>query len=336
MLAELVFLTPLGGLLALAVALPLAAFAIGAARRAQIRELLGLGPPPPGRPVALVALTAIPLLLGLAAMGPALRTDVGRRVRSSTEAIFVLDVSRSMDASAGPHSPTRLVQARTAALRLRDSIADVPSGVASLTNQLLPHLFATSDESAFAATVESLGVGKPPPQGTGIVQTSFIPLSAIAAQGYFRRLTKHRLVVLLTDGESAPFFPASIGEVLRPSVPPQPSQRALLEAPVSLVIVRFGGSSDRLYGPKGSVDAAYRPDGRAPTIVKDLARAARGRSFDSSQLSDVEATLRKQVGSAHASLHGTRTKTTPLAPYFAFAALIPLAFLFRQRNFAKL
>jgi hypothetical protein len=336
MLAELVFLTPRGWLLALAVGLPLAAFAIGKARRAQIRELLGLEPPPLGRPIALVALAAIPLLLALAAMGPALRTDVGRRVRSSTEAFVVLDVSRSMDASAGAHSPTRLIQARKAALRLRDSIPDVPTGVASLTNQLLPHLFPTSDVSAFAASVESIGVGKPPPQGTAILQTSFIPLSAFAGQGYFRRLTKHRLVVLLTDGESGPFSAGSIGEALRPTTPPPPSQRALLEAPVSLLIVRFGDSTDRVYDAKGTVDAAYQPDVRAPTVVEDLAQAARGRAFDSGQLADVEATLRKQVGSTNASLHGTRTKTTPLAPYVAFAALIPLAFLFRQRNFAKL
>jgi hypothetical protein len=336
MLAELVFLTPLGGVIALAVGLPLAAFVIGAARRARIRELLGLGPPPRGRDPALVALTAIPLLLALAATGPALRTDVGHRVRESTEAFFVLDVSRSMEASAKAHSPTRLVQARMAALRLRDSIADVRAGVASLTNQLLPHLFPTSDESAFASTVESIGVGKPPSQGTAVLQTSFLPLPAFAGQGYFRRLTKHRLVVLLTDGESGPFFAPSIGEALRPTTPPLPSQRALIEAPVSLTIVRFGSSGDRVYDADGTVEAAYRPDARAPTVVEGLAEAARGHAFDSGQLADAEATLRKQVGSTHASLRGTRTKTTRLAPYVAFAALIPLAFLFRQRNFAKL
>jgi hypothetical protein len=336
MLAELVFLTPLGGVIALAVGLPLAAFVIGATRRARIRELLGLGPPPSGRDPVLVALTAIPLLLALAATGPALRSDVGRRVRASTEAFFVLDVSRSMDASAGAHSPTRLVQARRAALRLRDSIADVRTGVASLTNQLLPHLFPTSDESAFAATLGSIGVGEPPPQGTAVLQTSFLPLGALAGQGYFRRLTKHRLVVLLTDGESGPFFAPSLGEALNPTTPPLPSQRALLEAPVSLTVVRVGSSTDRVYDADGTVEAAYRPDVRAPTVVEGLAQAARGHAFDSGQLADAEATLRKQVGSTHASLRGTRTKTTTLAPYVAFAALIPLAFLFRQRNFAKL
>ena len=336
MLAALVFLTPLGGLVALAVGLPLAAFAIGSARRARIRELLQLEPPPPQRELVVVALAAIPLLLALAAAGPALRTDVGRRVLESTEAFFVLDVSRSMDASASADSPTRLVQARKAALRLRDSIPDVRAGVASLTNQLLPHLFPTPDESAFAATVESIGVGKPPPQGTAILQTSFIPISAFAGQGYFRRLTKHRLVVLLTDGESGPFFPASIGEALRPTTPPLPSQRALAEAPVSLVIVRFGSSSDRVYDADGTVEAAYRPDVRAPTVVEGLAEAARGNAFDSGHLADVEATLRKEIGSTNASLQGTRTKTTTLAPYVALAALIPLAFVLWQRNLAKL
>src|SRR5262245_41385031 len=138
MLAALVFLTPLGAVVALAVGLPLAAFAIGAARRARIRELLRLEQPPPGGKLALLALISIPLLLALAAAGPALRNDVGRRVRASTEAFFVLDVSRSMAASSDAHSPSRLARAKQAALRLRDSIPDVRAGVASLTNQLLP------------------------------------------------------------------------------------------------------------------------------------------------------------------------------------------------------
>jgi len=336
MLAELVFLTPIGGVVALAIALPLAALAVGTTQRARIRKALGLEPPPAGRDLTVFALAAIPLLLALAAAGPAWRGDVGRRVHASTEAMFVLDVSRSMDASATAHSPTRLVQARKAALRLRDSVADVRSGVASLTNQLLPQLFPTPDEGTFADSIESIGVGNPPPQGTAAIQTSFLPLVALTNQGYFRRQTEHRVVVLLTDGESTPFYAGSIGEALNPTVPPQPSQRAFAEAPVKLVIVRFGSSRDRVYDANGTLEAAYRPDVRAPTLVDDLAKAARGKAFDSRHLAEAESTVRKEVGAGDTSLHGTRTKTTTLAPYVALAALIPLAFILWKRNLEKL
>jgi hypothetical protein len=337
MLADVIFLTPSGGLLALAVGLPLAAFAIAALRRVRVRELLGLAAPPPGRDSALFALLAVPLLLAVAAAGPALRTDIGRRVSASTEVYFVLDVSRSMDASASAGSSTRFVQAQQAALSLRGSVPEIKAGVASLTTQLLPHLFPTPDETAFATTVEqALKVDQPPPQGTAVIQTSFSPIAAFASQGFFRRATRHRLVILLTDGESAPFFPASIGEVLRPTTPPAPAQRALAEPPVLLTIVRFGGTGDRIYDADGRVEAAYHPDARAPAIVEGLAAAARGRAFDSGQLAAVETAIRKQLGTRLTRAQGTRTKTTTLAPYFALAALLPLGLILWQRNFDKL
>jgi hypothetical protein len=337
MLAALTFLTPSGGLLALVAGLPVAALAIAASQRARVRTLLGLAPPPPGRVTALVALVAVPLLLAIAAAGPALRTDAGRHIRLRTEAYFVLDVSRSMAASASADSPTRFAQAQAAAIRLRGGVPEVKAGVASLTTQLLPHLFPTPDETAFATTIDqAVGIAKPPPQGTSVSQTSFSPLVAFANQGFFRRATRHRLVVLLTDGESAPFLAASIGEVLRPTVPPTPAQRALTEPPISLLIVRFGSARDRIYDAEGGVEAAYHPDVRAPAIVEGLAEAARGRAFDSRKLAAVETEIRKKLGTGRRSAHGTRTRTTTLAPYFALAALIPLGFIFWQRNFDKL
>src|SRR5207249_10399202 len=124
MLATLTFVTPSGALLALAVVLPLGAFTVSALRSTRARVLLGLAPPPPGREGVLAALAAVPLLLALAAAGPALRTHDGGRIRTDAEAIFVFDVSRSMSASAGPHSATRFAQAETAALELRDAIPE--------------------------------------------------------------------------------------------------------------------------------------------------------------------------------------------------------------------
>jgi hypothetical protein len=141
-LGALVFLSPRGALVVVAVAMPVAAAMIRARRRARTRAVLGLNPPR-GRDIAeLASLIAVPLLLAFAAAGPAIRSPAGRGVLNNAEAIFVFDTSRSMGAAAGAHAPTRLDQAKTAARELREAIPDVPSGVASLTTQLLPELFS--------------------------------------------------------------------------------------------------------------------------------------------------------------------------------------------------
>jgi hypothetical protein len=339
-LATLTFLTPSGALLALAVVLPFGAFTVSAVRRARGRALLGLVPPPPGREVVLAALAAVPLLLGLAAAGPALRTHVGGRVRTDAEAIFVFDVSRSMSASAGPRSRTRFAQAETAALELRDAIPEVPSGVASLSNELLPHLFPTADKAAFATTIEeAIGIDKPAPLGAQVLATSFVPLAYLANQGFFKRSTTHRIAVLLTDGESAPFYTASVGQALHssPGIAPGPGNVQLRpEPPVSLLVVRLGSADDRIYDAAGKIEAAYRPQPTAASVVESLAASAGGSVFTSRHLASAAAALRKQMATGRTSRLGTSTELTSLAPYAALAALIPLLFILWGRNFAKL
>ena len=156
MLATLTFVTPWGGLVALLAIPPAIAYAVVARRSARGRALLRLGAPASDRHLALAALVAVPLLIGLAAAGPAWKTHSGRPVRTDAQALFIFDTSRSMAAAGGAREATRMAQARAAAIRLRDSaIPEVPSGVASLTTQLLPHLFPTSNEGAFDSTVQN-------------------------------------------------------------------------------------------------------------------------------------------------------------------------------------
>src|SRR5262249_13113411 len=108
--ASFLFLTPSGALVAAAVAVPLAAAGVAAWRRARVCRVLELDAPSAsaGATAELLSLAAVPLLLALAAANPAVRTPEGHAVLKNTQAIFVLDVSRSMAAAAGPHSPTRL------------------------------------------------------------------------------------------------------------------------------------------------------------------------------------------------------------------------------------
>jgi hypothetical protein len=333
-----VFLSPSGALIACAVALPLGAAAVAAARHARARAVLGLGPRSLSI-VELASLAAVPLLLALAAAGPAIRGPVGRGILDKTEAIFVFDVSRSMEAAASRHAPTRLAQARAGALALRDAIPDASAGVASITTQLLPELFPTPDETVFAGTVDgAIGALKPPPPAFQVVATTFDPLAALRDQGFFATTARHRVAVLLTDGESVTYFPESVGRRLTgPLLPNLFNGRVLqTQAPVRLLVIRFGSTKDRIYRSDGTVDPGYRPDLRASTIVAELARDAHGEAFDGSQLAAAKTALQRAIGSGPKSKRVTETRTRRLAVYSALAALVPLGLVLWRRNLIDL
>jgi hypothetical protein len=338
MLASLTFVTPFGGLLALAVVLPLAAFAISAAQTARGRALLRLDSPEQDRHVTLAALVAVPLLLGLAAAEPALRSHVGRRVRTDAQAVFVFDTSRSMAAAAGSGAPTRFKQAQAAAIRLRnDAIPEVPSGISTVTTQLLPHLFPTPDEAVFNSTVRNaIGIEMPPPPvlQLGVPGTAFSALAPLRNEGYFEPRTKKRLVILLTDGESGPYDPAALADTLvhRGAQPVLGGSGGKPEPPISLVIVRVGSSADRIYQSDGKIEAAYRPDPRAAVIASTLAALTRGRAVDAAHLSAASDALRTALGPGQTVTRGVRTRTLALAPYVVLVAFAALAVIIRKRN----
>lgn len=341
--ADITFVTPLAGLLALAVVPPVVAFAASASRNARGRALLQLPPPGAGQRITLLSVSAVPLLLGLAAAGPGLRTHVGRRIRTDAQAIFVFDTSRSMAASASFNSQTRFAQAQAAAIKLRhEAIPEIPSGVASFTTQLIPHLFPTPNEAAFNSTVEeSIGVERPPPPffTFGISGTSFAPLAGLRNQGYFNPGTDHRFAVVLTDGESGPFDPAAVKQALSlPQLIATSPGRPILqvESPVSLLVVRIGSANDRIYDGPHRIEVAYRPQPHAEANVESLAFATHGYAFTVADLAAASAALRRMAGSGRTSLQGIKTKTIALGPYVVLFAFAPLALILRRRNLTNL
>ena len=100
-LAALTFLTPEAGLVALAVVLPLGALLVADRRLDAARRILRLPPPgAAGRAGTIAALVAVPLLLGLAAAQPGRPPrPEGQRVRTDAQAMYVVDISRSMGAA---------------------------------------------------------------------------------------------------------------------------------------------------------------------------------------------------------------------------------------------
>jgi hypothetical protein len=198
----LVFLTPLGAIAMAALVLPLVGLALVQRRERRAREALGLhAPPPASRIVRTFGLVLVPVLLGLAATQPALRTTKHAHVRTDAQAWFVMDVSRSMLASAKPGSPTRLQRARKIALAVRDSIPEVPSGIATITDRALPDLFPTSDLGVFElAMTRAVAVEQPPPTLNAVVATKTDAVGNLGTQNFFSPSARRRVVVL--DGST--------------------------------------------------------------------------------------------------------------------------------------
>jgi hypothetical protein len=319
--AALTILTPLGALVALALVLPLAALLVAERRVQRARSLLGLAPPAARAAAGTVlAVAAVPLLLALAATQPALRSSEVRRVRTDAQALFVLDTSRSMAASAHLGGTTRLERAQRAAERLRAAVPELPAGVATLTDRLLPDLFPTADAAAFDSTVErAVGIERPPPQEADVVATSLGPLAAAATTGYFSPRARRRLLVVLTDGESRPFGAQAVARTLRAG------------PGVRLVLVHIWRSGERVYS-NGRPEAAYRPDADSRRTLDTLAGAAGGTAFDESELGAAAGTLRRAAGTGPVGEAVRVPHTTPLAPYVAAAALVPLALALRRRG----
>ena len=349
------FLTPLGGLIALTVFMPAVALVVVSQRNTRARRGLGLTAPRRDT-TGVVAVALVPLLLGLAATQPAIRRTRTRDYRAHAEALFVIDVSGSMGAASSPNAPGRLSQAKVAAIRLRNAIADIPSGVVTLTTQILPQLLPTRDVATFDSTVQRvIAVEKPPPPTVayGTLGTSFEPLTSLRKSGYFAPDANRRLVVLLSDGESGPYNPETTAAGLTGStvvtapeqtrnifgapataLPPSTFQKSA--PPLALVIVRVGSPSDRLYEPDGTIDAAYRPEADADAIVANLAALAHGRAYNAStSLGAAAREMRRLVGRGRDQAAGTTTTTVGIARYIALAALFLTALALWRRNAIK-
>ena len=217
--SSLVFLTPFAGLVILAAIVPLVSVGIAGRRIARARSRLGLSAPPRTRRLPVIlALLFVCALLALAAMQPAVRSTTTAKVRTDAQAIFVLDISRSMLAARSPHSPDRLARAKQLATAMREAIPDVPSGVATLTDRVLPSLFPNSDPAVFDATVaHAVGIEQPPPANVcDVIATSLAALGSLGTQNYFPPTARRRLVVALTDGESRPFDARQVASRSRP------------------------------------------------------------------------------------------------------------------------
>jgi hypothetical protein len=315
------FLTPQGAALGLLVVVPLVAL-IRVERRAQrIRSSLALPEPRLRTRLPEAILTCVLVgLLALAAAQPVLATKRTQAVRTDAEAFFVFDISRSMLAGASRGKPTRLERSKTLAKELRRRLGDVPVGIASLTDRVLPHLFPTPDQATFAATVDrSVDVEHPPPSGFDIRATTLGALATVTTTGFFSPPAQRRVLVVFTDGETRPVAPPRFAAALRR--PPG----------IKLFFVQVWDANERIY-TTGLPDPGYLPDPTSGTTIRELASAAGGRVFSEHELPRVVDAARSYVGEPGVSTTIQQRGRRPLAPWAVALALVPLGLLLMRQN----
>jgi hypothetical protein len=315
-------LTPIGALLALGAALPLLALVLQQRRGDTIRRAVGLTEPSSFvRRLPLVAVGAVAVLLGFAAAQPRIEWTSTREARTDAEAFVVLDTSRSMLARSGPRAQFRFERAQAAALRIREGLLDVPVGIASLTDRVLPHLFPSIDDDVFVATLQrSIAVDRPPPRGSfSSTATQLEALEAVLTRRFFTRTASSRLLVVLTDGESVPVAGAKLGAAFRR--PPG----------VATVFVHFWDQDERVYDA-GEVEPQYSPDPQARAILDGTASAIGGHVFAEEDLDAAIAKARELLGSGELEPRGERRHRLALAPYLSAAAFLPLLVLLWRRD----
>ena len=314
-------LTPAGALIAIAAIVPLAALVAGLRRASAVRQVLRLGPAPHRATLDAAALALVVSLVGVAAAQPVLRRAEPARIRTDAQAIIVLDTSRSMLATAAAGSPTRLDRAKPVARQIRQVLADVPVGLASMTDRVLPHLFPSADEGAFASTLAlAVAVDQPPPRDTTVTATTLGSLAALATANYFDRAVRNRVAVVLTDGETR-------------DVNADTLRRALDTGPgVKVVLVQVGGQAEAVRDRDGVREPGYRPDRRSRRRLAELAAALGGRVFAAGDAAAVGRSAATLLGDGTRVERGRRESVVRLAPALVLAALAPLALLLVRRS----
>ena len=311
--AALTFLTPRGAVIGVPALGAIVAAVLGRRRAIAVRTVLRL--PPPRLDLARVRIAVLALvvaLLAVSAAQPAVAHSQHVRLRHDVQVLFVFDVSRSMAASVHLRSATRLDRAVGAAVQLRATVPDLSAGIATLTDRVLPNLLPVPDQPGFDRVAErALTIESPPPRASAVRATSYDALTEIPGSGYFDPQARTRIVVVLTDGESAP---VQTGEIAA-AFAGHPGYR--------LLFVRFWRSKEAVYDADGHPELAYRPDLSAGAALASLASALQAPIYDEGAVDSAGRRLAALAGSGPTteSVSVVR-KQTPLAPFAAAAALL--------------
>jgi hypothetical protein len=315
---SLTFTTPLAALIALVGLVPLAVLLAERERLRRVCAQLGLQPPAERRTLsAIAALVLLVALLSLAAAQPVAASRKTEKGRADAEAFFVFDTSRSMGASTGPGSPSRLDRARADGKALRTSMPTLPTGVASLTDRVLPHLFPSMSVNDFNATLdESLGIDRPTSSLAygDALGTKLGALSDLVAAHYFSPSSKRRIMVVFTDGETLPEDLSTLPTLFR-------------QGNVTPFFFQYWGRNERVYDDAGRLNPAYSPDPALTEPLATLAHVLSAHIYKAGETAQAAAAIRTAIGTGPMTTRGRELSSRLLTPYLVLLSLLPLGFL---------
>ena len=199
-----------------------------------------------GAPLRAAALPVVAcLMLGIAVAQPVVTTTTERSARTSSEVVFVTDVSRSMTAASGPGAPTRLDRARSIVARAPGVRARRP-GRHQRSHRPRPALRLPDARRRRRSPRRSRGACRSSRRRRRRSRTS--P----------RASSRSRRSRATASSSRAPSIaPASSSRTARPGA------TISWDGGCKLVVVRVGAATDRIYAKNGKVDAAYRPESTA-------------------------------------------------------------------------
>ncbi len=292
------------------------------ARTRGLRRRFALKPPRQRELVtAAVALTLLPALVGVAATQPVLVHKAELTVRTDTQLFLVFDTSLSMSARTGPHGATRLERAKREARALIPQLGDTPTGVATMTDRILPCLMPDTNSGLVLRTVnQSAQIDEPPPSQLYPDRAStFTALVPLASGGFFPPSVKHPLVVIFTDGEEHASPPpiGQYGYAGDVSIPP--------------IFVHVWAPTERIY-VGGHVDPNYRPDPTSGSVLTHFAALTHGRVLREGDVGGLLGAIRAQAGSDPQTTQVLGLTRIELGPWLLLAGILPLGYLLWQRN----
>jgi hypothetical protein len=302
--------------------IPLSAFVLIEARTRVLRRHFALKPPKQRELVtAAVSLALLPALVGIAATQPVLVHKAELTQRLDTQLFLFFDTSLSMSARTGPHGATRLARAKQEARALIPQLGNIPVGVATMTDRVLPCLMPDTNSALVLRTVDqSVQINEPPPSrnyhGRASTFNALIPL---AIDGFFPTSVKHPIVVIFTDGEE--------------QAPPPPIGQYGYAGDVTIppIFVHIWAPTERIY-VQGHIDPSYRPDPTSGAVLTHFAALTHGHVFSEGDIGGLLGAIRAEAGSESETTKILGLTRIELGPWLLLAGILPLAYLLWQRN----
>jgi hypothetical protein len=301
--------------------IPLAALVLMRRRTLRLGRVFSLATP--GRRelvTAAVALALLPALVAVAAAQPVVIHAKAFTERLDAQVFLVFDTSLSMKARSAPDAPTRLTLAKQEATALIPHLGDLPVGVATMTDRVLPNLMPTPTTALALRTVnQSVAIDQPPPSlryhGRASTLEALVP---IIGDRLFPPGVKHPILVIFTDGEMKappPFTGYSFAQQV--TIPP--------------LFVHVWSPTDHIYS-QGQVDQAYQPDPTSAQTLTHFASLTHGHVFREGDVGSLLDAIHAEAGSKPATTKLLGFSRVPLGPWFLLAGVVPLGFLFWRRN----